>query len=116
MEIKNFEDFNLPFSNEDIENIFLEFEDEDFDVDIKIGKRVTNPKFSGKEMKFDFNKVIEVTLSSYDTNRLNLKDDMNKLLIKHKPKFKNIIRIFESRGCKVEFEVKINKFKFYIYK
>lgn len=107
---------DFPFSLEEITDMFQQFEDEEFIVNVKPTKRATSVKYDeGKNIaNFTFVNTILATLepigipTDISWYNMTLIEDKNKNI------FDNVIMSLKSRGCKVESKIQRNKFIFYI--
>ena len=110
--IKLFEDFKdeLPFSLEEIKDIFMEFEDLDMPVKVVGEKGITKTKLEDDYLKFGFDDVIKVVVTfPVDRTYPNVISKMRSLREKHSDIFNSIEETLKSRGCKVDIK-SVNNF------
>ena len=103
--IKLFEDFKdeLPFSLEEIKDIFMEFEDLDMPVKIVGEKGITTTKVKDDDLSFGFGDVIKVEVTfPVDITYPNVISKMRELRKKYSDIFNYIEETLNSRGCKVD--------------
>jgi hypothetical protein len=110
--IKLFEDFKdeLPFSLEEIKDIFMEFEDLDMPVKVVGEKGITTTEVNDDDLSFDFGDVIKVVVTfPVDRTYPNVISKMRSLRKKHSDIFNSIEETLKSRGCKVDIK-SVNNF------
>jgi hypothetical protein len=121
--IKLFEDFKdeLPFSLEEIKDIFMEFEDLDMPVKVVGEKGITTTEVNDDDLSFDFGDVIKVVVT-FPIDRIsyrfdhgtdpNVTDIMENFRKKYSDIFNSIEETLKSRGCKVDIKSIMN---FYVF-
>jgi hypothetical protein len=120
--IKLFENFdNLPFSEDEIDEIFKSYFEDipkiDFIIETGETKRVNGAVLVGDELLFDINSVILVTVKPDIVNVLNRSQilKMNQIRDEYKDLFDGVVKTLKSRGCEVDIINSNTKFLFYIY-
>lgn len=119
--LKLFEDFDLPFTELEISEIFKSYFYDipklTFEVETSPIKRVTDPVLIGDDLHFDVNEVILVEVTpeiDFSLTRDQILR-MNSIKEKHKDLFDGVIDILEKRGCLVDISIRNKSFLFYIY-
>lgn len=119
--LKLFEDFDLPFTEREISEIFKSYFYDipklTFEVKTSPIKRVTDPVLIGDDLHFDVNEVILVEVTpeiDFSLTRDQILR-MKSIKEKHQDLFDGVIDILEKRGCLVDVSIRNKSFLFYIY-
>ena len=119
--IKLFEDFDLPFTEKEIDEIFKSYFYDipklTFEVKTPPIKRVNDPVLIGDDLHFDVNEVVLVEVTpevDFSLSRDQILR-MQSIKEKHQDLFDGVIDILEKRGCLIDISIKSKSFLFYIY-
>ena len=119
--IKLFEDFDLPFTEKEIDEIFKSYFYDipklTFEVKTSPIKRVNDPVLIGDDLHFDVNEVVLVEVTPEVDFSLSRDQILRMQSIKeiHQDLFDGVIDILEKRGCLIDISIKSKSFLFYIY-